>query len=107
MSPADPGAFFFYTGAATGYLFCGQPDKAYDLAKKSARMYSDWDTTYWVLIPALVQLGRTEEAHAAVSKLLKLSPTSTVSRLRELLSLRNPEYLNMTLDGMTIAGLPE
>jgi TolB-like protein len=107
VSPADPGAFFFYTGAATGYLFCGQPDKAYDLAKKSARMYSDWDTTYWVLIPALVQLGRTEEAHAAVSKLLKLSPTSTVSRLRELLSLRNPEYLNMTLDGMTIAGLPE
>ena len=107
VSPADPGAFFFYTGAATGHLFCGRPAEAYDLAKKSVRMYMDWDTTYWVLIPALVQLGRIEEAHSAVSKFLELSPTATVSQLRELMSIRNPEHLEMTLDGMAAAGLPE
>ncbi len=107
VSPADPSAFFFYSCAALGHLFCGRPGEACDLAKKSARMYADWDTTYWVLIPALAQLGRTEEARSAVSKFLELSPTATVSRLRELLPLRNPEYLTMILDGMTVAGLPE
>ena len=107
VSPADPGAFFFYTGAATGHLFCGRPAEAYDLARKSARMYTDWDTTYLTMIPALVQLGRTEEAHSAVSKFLELSPTATVSRLSELLAIRNPELLSMVLDGMTVAGLPK
>lgn len=107
VSPADPGAFFFYTGAATGHLFCDRPAEAYDLAKKSARMYPDWDTTYLTLIPALVQLGRMEEARSAVTKFLELAPAATVSRLRALLAIRNPEILGMVLDGMTAAGLPE
>ena len=107
VSPADPGAFFFYSCAALAHLFCGRPVEAHDLAKRSARMYADWDTTYWALIPALAQLGRTEEAQSLIPKFLELSPTATVSRLRELLPLRNPEYLNMILDGMTEAGLPE
>lgn len=107
VSPLDPGAFFFYSIAAIAHLFCGRPAEAYDLAKKSARMYPDWDTTYWAMIPALTQLGRVEEARAAVSKLLELSPSATVSRYREVLPIANPEHLNMMLDGMTAAGLPE
>lgn len=107
VSPSDPGAFFFYSVASLGHLFCGRPAEAYDLAKKSARMYPDWDTTYWAMVPALTQLGRTKEARSAISKLLELSPTTTVSRLRQLLPIRNPDSLNMILDGMTVAGLPE
>jgi len=107
VSPSDPGAFFFYSVAAVAHLFCGRPDEAYELAKKSARMYPDWDTTYWAMIPALTQLGRVEEARSAVSKLLELSPAVTVSCLRELLPIRDPELLDMILDGMTIAGMPE
>ena len=107
MSPSDPGVFFFYSLSASAHLFCGRPAEAYDLAKKSARMYPDWDTTYWVLVAALVQLGRTEEARSAVARFLELSPTATVSRLRELIAFRNPEHLNMILDGMVVAGLPE
>lgn len=107
VSPADPGAFFSYSCAALGHLFCGRPSEAYDLAKKSARMYADWDSTYWALISALVQLDRTEEARSLIPKFLELSPTATVSRLRELLPIRNPKSLNMILDGMRIAGLPE
>lgn len=107
VSPSDPGAFFFYSCAALGHLFCGRPAEACDLARKSARMYDDWDTTYWALIPALVQLGRIEEARSALSKFLELSPTATVSRLRELLPIRCPESLKMILDGMSIAGLSD
>jgi adenylate cyclase len=107
VSPSDPSAFLFYSCAALGHLFCGRAVEACELAKKSARMYDDWDTTYWALIPALVQLDRVEEARSALSKLLELSPTATVSRLRELLPIRNPESLKMILDGMTIAGLSD
>jgi TolB-like protein/Flp pilus assembly protein TadD len=107
VSPSDPGAFFFYSVAALAHLFCGRPAEAYELAKKSARMYADWDTTYWAMVPALVQLDRTEEARTALAKLLELSPSATVSRLRKNWPVRNPAYLNMVLEGMTAAGLPE
>ena len=107
VSPGDPGAFFFYALAALSHLFCGRPAEAHELARKSARMYSDWDSTYWALIPALVQLGRTDEARSNLPKFLELSPNATVTRLGELLPVRNPDYLNLILDGMAKAGLPE
>lgn len=107
VSPGDPGAFFFYTSAAMSHLMCGRPAEACDLATKSARMYKGWDTTYRILAPALVQLDRIEEARAAVAKLLELSPSMTVSRLRALWPIRNPETLNMILHGLGRAGLPE
>ena len=107
VSPGDPGAFFFYALAGLSHLFCGRPAEAHELARKAARMYSDWDSTYWALIPALVQLGRTDEARSNLPKFLELSPNATVTRLGELLPVRNPDYLNLILDGMAKAGLPE
>lgn len=107
VSPGDPGAFFFYTTAAFAHLVCGRPAEACVLATKSARIYPGWDTTYRILASALVQLDRMEEARSAVAKLLELYPTATVSRLRSLWPIRNPETMNMILDGLRIAGLPE
>ena len=107
VSPGDPGAFVFYTIAATAHLMCGRPAEACDYATKSARIYADWDTTYRVLAAALVQLDQVEEARSAVARLQALAPTMTVSRLRVLWPIRNPETLNMILDGLRIAGLPE
>jgi TolB-like protein/class 3 adenylate cyclase len=107
VSPGDPGAFFFYAIAGLSHLFCGRPVEAHELARKSARMYADWDSTYWALIPSLVQLGRTDEARSTVPKFLELSPNATVTRLGELLPVRNPDYLHLILDGMAKAGLPE
>jgi len=107
ISPGDPGAFFFYTAAAMAHLMCDRPAEACDLATKSARMYADWDTTYRILAPALVQLGRMDEARSAVAKLLELAPTMTISGLRARWPIRDTETLNAILDGLRIAGLPE
>ena len=107
VSPGDPGAFFFYTGAAMSHLMCGRPQQACDLATRSARMYADWDTTYRILAPALVQLGRMQEARAAVAKLLELSPQVSVSRLRANWPIRDADTLESILSGLSSAGLPE
>lgn len=107
VSPGDPGAFFFYTAAAMAHLMCDRPSEACDLATKSARMYAGWDTTYRILAPALVRLGRMDEARSAITKLLELSPTMTISGLRERWPIRDKETLNTILDGLRIAGLPE
>ena len=90
-----------------GHLFGGRPDRALELAKRSVALYPDWDTAYWLLIPAYVQLGHLAEARAALGKLESLSPASTVSGFRRRLPIRNPASLEMVLDGLRQVGLPE
>ena len=107
LSPLDPGFFMFLSIAGFAHLFGGRPDQALDLAKRSVALYPDWDTTYWVLIPAYVQLDRLAEARAALAKLRSLSPGLTVSGARQRLPIRNPASLDMVLDGLRKAGLPD
>jgi len=107
LSPMDPGFFMFLSIAGMAHLFSGRPVQALDLAKRSAALYPDWDTTYWVLIPAYAQLDRLAEARAALAKLVSLSPGLTVSGARQRLPIRNRASLDMILDGLRKAGLPD
>jgi TolB-like protein/class 3 adenylate cyclase/Tfp pilus assembly protein PilF len=107
LSPSDPGAFFFVTGAAMSHLLSGRYAEAAEVAARSAATYADWDTTYWVLAPAYVHLDQIDRARAAVAKLLLLTPGATVSRYRTLLPFRDERRLAIVLDGLHKAGLPE
>src|SRR5690242_1011717 len=82
LSPMDPGAFLFLTITALAHLFSGRPEQALEFAGRSAALYPDWDTTYWALVPAYVQLDRMAEARAALARLVSLSPGLTVSGAR-------------------------
>ncbi len=107
VSPGDPSAFIFHTSTALAHLCCGRMAEAVDCATRSAGIYDSWDTTYRVLGSALAHLGRIDEARAAVTRLLELAPNLTVSGLRERWPLRNKETLEMILEGLRLAGLPE
>jgi adenylate cyclase len=107
LSPSDPGAFFFVTGAAMSHLLSGRYAEAADGAARSAAAYPDWDTTYWVLAAAYVHLDQIDKARAAIGKLLSLTPGATVARFRELLPFRDERRLAIVLDGLRKAGLPE
>jgi adenylate cyclase len=56
---------------------------------------------------ALAHLERMDEAAAAIARLLELVPNLTVSGLRKRWPLRNKDRLEMILDGLRRAGLPE
>jgi TolB-like protein/class 3 adenylate cyclase len=107
VSPGDPGAFFFYSSAALAHLCCDRPAEALEYATRAASIYDGWDTTYRVMASALAHLERMDEAAAAVTRLLELAPGLTVSGLRERWPLRNKDKLEMILDGLRRAGLPE
>jgi adenylate cyclase len=106
LSPLDPGFFMFLTVAGIAHLFSGRPEQALELAKRSAALYPDWDTTYWILVPAYVQLDRMAEARAALAKLVSLSPGFMASGAQERLPIRNPRSLEMIIEGFRKAGLP-
>ncbi len=107
LSPMDPGFFMFLTLAGLVHLTSGRPELALGLGKRSAALQPDWDATYWLLVPAYVQLDQLAEAQAALAKLVSLSPGMTVSSARQRLPIRNRSSLEMILDGLHKAGLPD
>ncbi len=107
LSPLDPGFFMFLTLAGLVHLTSGRPELALEFGKRSAALSPEWDTTYWLLVPAYVQLGDLPEARAALAKLVSLSPGMTVSGARQRLPIRNRAALEMILDGLHKAGLPD
>ncbi len=107
LSPMDPGAFMFLTISALAHLFMGRPEQALGLAKRSAALYADWDSAYWALIPAYVQLDRMADAQTALAKLVALTPGLTVSGAKRRLPIRDPASLDMILEGFRKAGLSE
>ncbi len=107
LSPLDPGFFMFLSIAGFAHLFSGRPDQAMDLEKRSIALYPDWDTAYWALVAAYVQLDRLADARVALAKLRSLSHGLTVSGARQRLPIKNPASLDMILDGLRKAGLPE
>jgi TolB-like protein len=106
LSPLDPAYFLYLTIAALAQLFSGRPAQALELAKRSAALYAEWDSTYWVLIPAYVQLDRMAEAKDILVKFRSLAPGFTVSVARQRLPIRDPASLEMILAGLQKAGLP-
>ncbi len=107
LGPLDPSFFSHLTVAGYAQLFNGRPDLAAELAERSLALNSEWDSTYWVLIAAYNQLDRLPEARTAVAKLLSITPEATVKKYRKILPIRNPESLEMILNGLRQAGLPE
>jgi len=106
VSPGDPGAYTFWAMAALCHFFAGRDEMAVQMARRSVDIYPDWDSTYWVLVPALARLGRMEEARNALENLRMLSPHITGSLLRRTLPFRDTNMLETMVNGLIEAGLP-
>jgi adenylate cyclase len=107
LNPLEPGFFLYLTATGYGHLLSGRPEQAAEFARRSTGLYADWDSTYWLMIPACTQLGRMAEAGKALDKLLALSPGLTVTSLGKSLPFRDPSSLAIILEGCRQAGMPE
>jgi len=105
--PLDPNFFSHLTVAAYGQLFSGHPELAANLAERSLALNSEWDSTYWVLISAYIQLDHFSKAEDLAARLSAMCPDATVSKYRKSLPIRSPESLEMIMNGLRKAGLPE
>jgi TolB-like protein/Tfp pilus assembly protein PilF len=107
LNPRDPAAFYVLTGLGMVSVLLGRHEEAVEFAARSAAVYSEWDATYFVLAMALAASGRSDEAHAAVSRLLELWPTVSIAHYRRMIPIRDPERLAILERNMRLAGVPE
>jgi tetratricopeptide (TPR) repeat protein len=83
LSPLDPLKYYFDSLAATAALSAGQYQRALQLAERSLRLNRTHTSTLRAMITALWNLGRTAEAQAVASDLLRIDPDFKVQTFME------------------------
>lgn len=108
LSPHDPQRWAFYAYRALAHLFAGQFDHALDWAKRSIRVPNCLYWPYSHRICALGHLQRHDELRTAIDELMERRPgfTCTLARKR-LFYVKNPRHLELYLEGLRKAGIPD
>lgn len=108
LSPNDPQLWAFYTYGALALLFKHDFDTALKWLDKATTIpnYQYWTMAHRVV--ALVGLDRLDEAKLAVNKLLQQNPQFNQTFVREkLFYLKMPEQIELYMDSLNKAGIPE
>jgi len=64
-------------------------------------------TAHMGLAATYVGLGRIEEARSHVTELLKIMPDLSLDKARKMISFKDPAHVELALDALRRAGLPE
>ncbi|MEM8610278.1 MAG: hypothetical protein AAGF92_24525 [Myxococcota bacterium] len=104
MSPRDPLQHIYYRAEASSYYL----EKRFELAAASAsggiRANPDSPYGYWDRAAALAQLGRLDDARRAFDDGCICRPDPDLDFIQTSWPLRNPEHMELLLDGLRKAG---
>jgi TolB-like protein/tetratricopeptide (TPR) repeat protein len=110
LSPVDPMAYNHWLSTAMAYFFAGHYQEAADAADKSLAEHTNFPPALRLKVVTSGLLGRIEEGHECVARLLTVNPDATVAKLKafyEPLLRINPHRLEPYLKGLRLCGLPE
>jgi adenylate cyclase len=109
FSPMDMFAYVDSIGFVYAHFMAGRYEEASDWCDKTFHQQPDYPTALRMKAATCGLLGRLEEGHIWVERLLAVNPDTTVSSMRLLYGvfMKNPGCLEAFLDGLRKAGLPE
>jgi adenylate cyclase len=97
----------FPSWITVSYYYDADYDRAVKMANTLIERYPDYPIMYKWLAAALGQLGRHDEARAALRHAIKFSPKSFELLVRSRLPYFRPEDYEHMLDGLRKAGWQE
>jgi TolB-like protein/class 3 adenylate cyclase len=108
LDPLSPEKYWWLLGFAYVTFAAERYATSAKWAKQSAAIRPLW-WSYRMLAASYAQLGRMEQAEAALCEALLLQPGLTVEKVRAetWTSVSNPDFLARYIDGLRKAGLPE
>lgn len=108
LSPYDPLRWAFYSYRALAHIFGREFELAGEWAQKATRVPN---AHYWAFahrVSALGHLQRPDDLHNAVPELLQRKQDFSCRFARKrLFYVKNPDQLELYLDGLRKAGIPE
>ncbi len=107
LSPHDSSLWTFYGGRAITLIARREFEDAVISARKSVQQAHAGGWAYAILAIALVHAGETAAARAAIEELRIVQPDFSEDFIRHRLLFRDPAHLDLFLDGLRKAGLPE
>ena len=102
LDPRDPQLVLRWLQIAQAHYFSHEYEAAVEAATHAVRTFPDYPTAYRWLAPALGQLGRTEEAKAALAK--AAAPLAFDLHVRNRVPWMRPEDHAHMLEGLRKAG---
>ena len=108
LSPYDPMRWAFYSYRALAHIFAQDFALASDWAQKATRVPN---AHYWAFahrVSALGHLDRPEDLYEATNELLQRKPDFSCSFAhKRLFYIKNPDQLELYVEGLRRAGMPE
>ena len=107
LSPHDPNMGSYLVRLAEAKYLIGEDDAAVRFALKALAQPSFQWSRYAILIAALGQLGRLEEAQRYVAEVTRASPNFSVAFVRTMHPFARDMGVDRYYDGLRKAGVPE
>ena len=92
---------------AYAYVNSGRFEQAAEWANRALRQPNAPRNPYFVLVIALSHLGRAEVLREAADALFKISPGVSISNIRDSIPFKRKEDIELWVDGLRKAGVPE
>jgi adenylate cyclase len=105
LNPIPPAYYFGHLGWA--YRISNQYEQAIETYKKCLRRQSDYSYAYLGLALSYSFLGRDEEARAAIKELLNIHPDFSIENYKRGAPYKNQAELELAVEALQKAGLPE
>jgi len=103
LSPSDPRLFIWLSGLAAAHYQLGHYSQAVEIGRRSWTLNNSYITGLTYVVAGLAQLGRVEDALAALDDLKKRDPKLSAARATVQL-YRNPAGIDHLLEGLQKAG---
>jgi TolB-like protein/class 3 adenylate cyclase/Flp pilus assembly protein TadD len=107
LSPFDPYTFVYAANMALAHLVARRFEQAIEWADRGLHEQPRLVSAMRVKVAANAHLGRLDEAHAELSRMLAIDPKLTIAGFREYAHFFAAEVLELYVAGLRLAGLPE
>jgi len=107
LSPLDPLRRGFTIVMAVAHFAAGRYEEAIEWADRTLAAQPDYRQAMRIGAASCAYLGRIEQAHGWLNRMLHFEPGSTIAQVKASAPPLPAEFLNRYLEGLRKAGLPE
>jgi adenylate cyclase len=107
LNPLDPSAATSEAIMANALVLLGRYDDSLKWSAKALVRHPNWLLGMRIAVVGHALAGNLEEARRLATRMHQLDPGMRISNLREFLPYRRPEDVELLIEGMRLAGLPE
>jgi TolB-like protein/class 3 adenylate cyclase len=107
LSPFDPYTWGYDLTIAIAHLAARRFEQAIEWADRALYNQPRLGPAMRIKITANAHLGRLDEARAELSQMLAIDPDLTIAAYRAFVHFQAPEYRELQIAGLRLAGLPE